>query len=1344
MDVPELLNLLESNRPQVVEDIKSKFHENFNATKESWLLNGIFDYYMSTNSNRIVEILVGVREPHDKYLFDRISESLKGNQKLQSLTLLGHIVRRQPTWLYKIAQHTLMKDLLKLLKTEIDILPLMSALLVIIVLLPMIPALIGPYLPDIFDVFSRLAAWNTNNPNKLPEEHLLHLQLGLYSLFHRLYGMYPCNFLSYLRLEYGIRENLGIFSHTIKPMIDTVRMHPQLVTASKDAETATSRWKKMEHHDVIVECAKFNLDYMREGISLREAKDGISLQSLTSFRSRSNLEYSTGPDSPHQQLKSSQVISSSSLYSQLLSDNDFWSPSVAYGVVTPPPADSTTASIHLTNASIHSTTTSIPQTPNSLDVRPTTVRPLMNSGVARALNSIGKWPQPPSGGGTPNHSQPSSPMKKELSPFRFPEGMAGGVNSNVMASTAVDRRDSLFSQKVLKVRLEQIEASSAVSHSSSTPPLQHGTSFSTIGGGEGSAPAEGGKSQFAGASAHLDGQQQNQSAKTAQPIPTPAVGQLVKPQRHSPPHVLPLETTSMQKSEVLKCIVNPVMKDLSLNASAAVPQGPLEDGNMGKGRAGAERNGLQNDSGAAHEISTSQEDQEVLEIVREGDQLSIDTNVYLKGSLPGRQCDSVLEFQQVGGGQEHELFDLEDEECQLHEGSPCSARGLHMPSSASMMDFARRVSRIRYSSYCNEMFSLPSSGMGSRRELREVQSDEDGPTATGPSPAFGPGYPSRVRRANSCPDIKKAPSSVSGEVVALEEEEEGGEDQRGGDPSKAAAEKSNKGGGREGTGAPPRPTKEIEQHPTTACVAVEMVGKHVQGPSILDSSNSSSGGSCGDGGEHQQTRETQTVDVSCFLHPYEHLFMGLCPQLLQLDVEGEGMVEAVSTTVLKTRNHPYSLLDKYMDNIALSLWQEDKEGQKIKHQVTESENKTLKQQLVLWHIRFQFERLCRDVHGERNRRLFGKSRTNRALEEYNNALRDQLSLLQKDLENVYNERENYRKEFKEKESQLQKVVDYEHQKCNALQKENKLLKAKNEELEQDLKQERENKEAVTKELHSVESSLFAVRVELHHVLEQASVGEQLRGELEHLQKEMVLMGELQQQYRDSFSQQALHKHGEEELTMLQETFNEERKTIQQLMDSKSASLDAAKSRVTELEGIVTRRDMMIADQKRLLKCTKEEYQGQLEAVETKYNALRAINQKLEEQLLELHHQVSRSEKGLHGPDGASVCGSVGASGERPSESSWGGFSQHGSPLLDSLGPDCLPTLESASEDAEGEGRGGMHRLEEEDSALSGANLRAQGIGEVSRTCAEDGAVLGMMTREGAGSPGLEETMHGEG
>lgn len=101
----------------------------------------------------------------------------------------------------QITQHQLLRDLLKLLKIETDILPLLSALLTVVVLLPMIPSLMESYLQDVFDIFSRLAAWNCN-PGRLAEEQLVHLQVAMYALFLRLYGMYPCNFIFYLRSVY--------------------------------------------------------------------------------------------------------------------------------------------------------------------------------------------------------------------------------------------------------------------------------------------------------------------------------------------------------------------------------------------------------------------------------------------------------------------------------------------------------------------------------------------------------------------------------------------------------------------------------------------------------------------------------------------------------------------------------------------------------------------------------------------------------------------------------------------------------------------------------------------------------------------------------------------------------------------------------------------------------------------------------------------------------------------------------------------------------------------------------------------------------------------------------------
>ncbi|KAL4148614.1 hypothetical protein QTP88_002799 [Uroleucon formosanum] len=257
MEVMELFTSLESNIPKEVEVVKHKFHEQFNIVKEPWLLNGMYDYFMSTGSQRAVEVLVAVREPHDKYLFDRLVDGLRSTNRLQALTLLGHVVKRQPTWLIKITNHHLLKELIKLLKSENEIITITSALLALNVLLTVIPALISSFLPDIFEGFSRLAAWNTSQKHKVPEIHLFHLQISLYVLFVQLYSMYPCSFVLYLKQQYSTPDL--VFTHTIKPMIETMRMHPSLIVSSKDVETSVHRWKKMEQHDVVMECTRYTL-----------------------------------------------------------------------------------------------------------------------------------------------------------------------------------------------------------------------------------------------------------------------------------------------------------------------------------------------------------------------------------------------------------------------------------------------------------------------------------------------------------------------------------------------------------------------------------------------------------------------------------------------------------------------------------------------------------------------------------------------------------------------------------------------------------------------------------------------------------------------------------------------------------------------------------------------------------------------------------------------------------------------------------------------------------------------------------------------------------------------------
>ena len=134
----------------------------------------------------------------------------------------------------------------------------MSALLCIITLLPIIPNLVPHFFNELFDVFGHLASWNCQNPNRLSDDKLVHLQLGLQMLFHRLYGMYPCNVLKFIT-DFIKKEKGAIFHHTIKPLLETIRVHPMLVTATADSELISARWKDMEPHDVVIECAKMSL-----------------------------------------------------------------------------------------------------------------------------------------------------------------------------------------------------------------------------------------------------------------------------------------------------------------------------------------------------------------------------------------------------------------------------------------------------------------------------------------------------------------------------------------------------------------------------------------------------------------------------------------------------------------------------------------------------------------------------------------------------------------------------------------------------------------------------------------------------------------------------------------------------------------------------------------------------------------------------------------------------------------------------------------------------------------------------------------------------------------------------
>ncbi|XP_050534357.1 hamartin isoform X2 [Daktulosphaira vitifoliae] len=872
MEVMELFTALESNQAHEVEDVKHKFHEQFNSTREPWLLNGMYDYFMSTGSQRAVEVLVAIREPHDKYLFDRLGDGLRSSSRLQALTLLGHVVKRQPTWLFKITNHSLIKDLIRILKVENEIITITSALLVLNVLLTVIPALIASSLSDIFEGFSRLAAWNTSHKHRAPEIHLFHLQISLYVLFVQLYSMYPCSFVSFLKLEYSKKDNHVVFNHTIKPMLETMRMHPSLVVSSKDLETSTARWKKMEQHDVVMECTRY---------TLMENSDR-NYQSSSSWNTAE-----TKFSSALEVLKSSIRAAGNILSPNINKDKeiDLWSPMLHCG------------EFHCDSVQ------SIPTTPN-----------LQNYYTATLLNQ----------------------------------------NENSPPEAAIE----------------------------------------------------------------------------------------------ATPESTPIRITETNKEENIRSEAKPIANPLQLMSSSDIMQNRDED---------------------------------------------------------------LIECDQQSNGSP----------CQTHEG------GLHMPDSASFKEFIISVrTRRRYYSQCT-----PEKTMGFI-----------GPS-TGSSPREGTDFSIiSVRRANSCPEIKKTNgNNMSNGTTPLQEESE-------------------------------------DDHGDSRNIS--------NGHSCISSKNTKK--------ENQVTKRLTVSTQTEHILPYEHLFYCLFPAYN----DSQNSNKNKSYTNFR-EDESLCLVEKYVRTSAIVL--------NHRHTAASCEDvKLLQDQVSLLTLQLQFERNRREVHAERNRRLLGKSRTSRALDEHNSALKDQVIMLETEFKSITSELEKLRQLTRNQINELKENVSHLQTECSKYQEETKAANKNCQELEQLYNQERMKTFEVTKQLSETKGELFNTLSELSIVQAAADISKELKNTVTNLQRELVISGEMQSRQRDIVTHVNALKYDATNVMLSQESYKHHTRELQDMVHKKTAELEATNSRIAELELRLKIKDASLQNEKREIERVKEHYSKQIAELEEECRILKEM------------------------------------------------------------------------------------------------------------------------------------------
>lgn len=207
--------------------------------------------------------------------------------------------------------------------------------------------------------------------------------------------------------------------------------------------------------------------------------------------------------------------------------------------------------------------------------------------------------------------------------------------------------------------------------------------------------------------------------------------------------------------------------------------------------------------------------------------------------------------------------------------------------------------------------------------------------------------------------------------------------------------------------------------------------------------------------------------------------------------------------------------------------------------------------------------------------------------------RDQIALLQKDFINLRCQLDNKCQEITSTRSQLQTDVEYWQGQCTNIQNENHKLRYVNETLEKSLEEQNKKMIEISTQKQETESNLLDLRNEMHFALKQAIVGEQTRIDLEQLQKEHLILGELLLKFQDRFSHSPTAKFKDGELQMLKDVYILESNCLNQQLISRTSIIDSLKARINDLENAISKHDEIYAEQKRMLKLVKEEYHQEL-------------------------------------------------------------------------------------------------------------------------------------------------------
>uniref|UniRef100_A0A8R1XU50 Hamartin n=1 Tax=Onchocerca volvulus TaxID=6282 RepID=A0A8R1XU50_ONCVO len=217
--------------------------------------------YIKNRSPLAIELLCDVKEPYDTELCSKIQDFLPQNT-LAMLTLLGQLIQKTPSWLPKLAEHSLFDHILKFIRPSENIVVVVSAILLISSLLPHFAAPKKPALLNLFRLL--IVACNMlYNFKKLFDQqkadiiegiYVSHLYSAVIQYFIVLYGIYPATLVDYLKNYMNVVDGRAMY--VLKALFCAVKFHPSILSSTVEQELDRNRWNQREAHDFLADCRR--------------------------------------------------------------------------------------------------------------------------------------------------------------------------------------------------------------------------------------------------------------------------------------------------------------------------------------------------------------------------------------------------------------------------------------------------------------------------------------------------------------------------------------------------------------------------------------------------------------------------------------------------------------------------------------------------------------------------------------------------------------------------------------------------------------------------------------------------------------------------------------------------------------------------------------------------------------------------------------------------------------------------------------------------------------------------------------------------------------------------------